>query len=163
MERSDSWSVWVNDHHSVGQVNGLSGKGLRIDGVVDECIDVYQNVTVWQPGTETYLFSGWAKGDSVPVNEQDEIGQRDFCLAVQLIYSDSTTEIQAMQYSTESTEWQYLVFPVVPKQPNKTVQIVQVMTSFGRNPNKVVFDNLTLTREEAQTYSYNSEGEARIW
>ena len=160
MERNAAWSVWVSGHHSVGQVDGLSGKGLQISGIISECIDVYQNVPVWLPGTETYLFSGWAKGASVPIEyPYDEIGQRDFCLAAALIYSDDSLELQAMQYSTQSTDWQYLAFPIVPKQPNKTVKTVMVMTSFGRNPNSVLFDNLSLTREEAQTYTYNSNGD----
>lgn len=159
MERSDSWSVWVSGYHTVGQADGLDGKGLHITGTVDECIDVYQNIRVNQPGTQTYLFSGWAKGDSVPMEVTSSMGPRCFCLAYQLIYSDDTVELKEMNFNVQTSEWQYLVFPVVPDQPNKTVETVRIMSSFGRNPNTVIFDSLTLTREDAQTFTYNENGD----
>lgn len=159
MERSDSWSVWVSGYHTVGQADGLDGKGLHITGTVDECIDVYQNIRVNQPGTQTYLFSGWAKGDSVPMEVTSSMGPRCFCLAYQLIYTDDTVELKEMNFNVQTSEWQYLVFPIVPDQPNKTIETVRIMSSFGRNPNTVVFDNLTLTREDAQTFTYNENGD----
>ena len=158
MERTDGWSVWITGHHTVGAEGGLSGKGLEINGIIGECIDVYQTVPINQPGTQTYLLSGWAKGDSVPLEAPPELGLRFFCFAVYISYTDGSSEFQKCDFNPQTTEWQYLSFPVVPQHPEKTVDSIMVLISFGRNPNTVFFDNLSLTREEAQTYKYDSEG-----
>ena len=159
IERSDSWNVWVSGYHTVGEDDGLDGKGLHITGTAYDCIDIYQNIRVNLKGEHTYLFSGWAKGDSVPMEITSSMGPRCFCLAYQLFYEDNTTELKEMNFNVQTSEWQYLVFPIVPDRPDIVVDTVQIMVSFGRNPNTVVFDNLTLTREDAQTFTYNENGE----
>lgn len=159
IERSDSWNVWVSGYHTVGEDDGLDGKGLHITGTAYECIDIYQNIRVNLKGEHTYLFSGWAKGDSVPMEITSSMGPRCFCLAYQLFYEDNTTELKEMNFNVQTSEWQYLVFPIVPDRPDIVVDTVQIMVSFGRNPNTVVFDNLTLTREDAQTFTYNENGD----
>ena len=48
-----------------------------------------QTINVNLPGTETYVLSGWAKADSVPLNNPN---QRTFQITATFTYSDGSTD-----------------------------------------------------------------------
>ncbi len=48
--------------------------------------------------------------------------------------------------------------PVVPKQRNKTVSTITVITAYDYNVNVGHFDDISLVEEPAQTYTYDDEG-----
>ena len=63
----------------------------------DDTTHAWQDVTVNLPGSETYVLSGWAWGNSVPdndhINEDPTYDMRkQFGLRAVLTYSDGTTE-----------------------------------------------------------------------
>ena len=48
---------------------------------------------------------------------------------------------------------------VVPKEANKTIQYAEVRACYFNNANLAYFDNISLTEEPAQTYTYNDKGD----
>lgn len=157
MKNSTGWSTWTPNR--VSYVNDSEfGRVLKINGDSYEGIDVYQDVYLVQPGTQTYLLSGWAKASAVPLQGS---GNRSFSLWVELYYADEdgTSEKHSVECNVDSEEWQYVSLPIVPKQPDLPVASVRVYLTFCRNPNTALFANVSLTREDAQSYKYNSDGE----
>ena len=75
-----------------------------------------------------------------------------------LKYSDNTEEKYFLPFCADSTQWQYVSQPIVPKHPEKTVATITVYCRYDNNANKVYFDNLSLVREVAQAYTYNEDG-----
>ncbi len=106
--------------------------------------------------TQTYLFSGWAKADSVPIKEGSN---RSYELRATVRYTDNTTDTQAVSYCTDSTEWQYAVLPIVPKYPNKTVYKITVGFYYNYNANSAQFKLGCLTKEAVASYEWNSNGD----
>ena len=137
------------------------GRVLCITGDMVTCISAYQDVKVNLPGTQTYLLSGWGKASSIPLKGTLLETEQwiSYSIWVMLYYAgDSTPELHTLEYDTESEEWQYAVLPIVPKHPERTVDRLQVLMTYSRNANAAYFKNVTLTREDAQSYKYDSNG-----
>ena len=137
------------------------GRVLCITGDMVTCISAYQDVKVNLPGTQTYLLSGWGKASSIPLKGTLLETEQwiSYSIWVMLYYAgDSTPELHTLEYDTESEEWQYAVLPIVPKHPERTVDRLLVLMTYSRNANAAYFKNVTLTREDAQSYKYDSNG-----
>ena len=137
------------------------GRVLCITGDMVTCISAYQDVKVNLPGTQTYLLSGWGKASSIPLKGTLLETEQwiSYSIWVMLYYAgDSTPELHTLEYDTESEEWQYAVLPIVPKHPERTIDRLLVLMTYSRNANAAYFKNVTLTREDAQSYKYDSNG-----
>jgi RHS repeat-associated protein len=128
-----------------------------------------QTVTVNQPGSQTYVLSGWAKANSVPDNKMDGDPEKDkeaaakdknkqFGLRAVLTYSDNAKEYHYVPFNPELPGWQFASLAVVPKQPSKTVSTICIECAYEKNANTAWFDDLSLVREAAQTMRYDDEG-----
>ena len=158
MEKSTAWPV-LSGSYDYETGGGLFGSSMRVHGTIPDCFEVTQTIQINQPGTQTYLLSGWAKGNSVPLSPPTELQERYFSMAAYVYYAGSSTpEVHQIDFCTETQEWQYKVFPIVPEQPEQTVSSIKVVLALGRNPNTVDFDNIALTREAAQSYKYDNNG-----
>ena len=159
MKDSAGWDVWVSNHNAY-DTDPDFGRVMRVNGIITECIDVYQNIRVRQPGTQTYLFSGWGKADSVSLTGQSGNNGRYYSLIVLIYYVGSDEgEYHKVDFCPDSEEWQYAALPIVPQRPNATVDTLLIMFTFGRNPNTAYFKNLSLTLEDAPSYRYNDNGD----
>lgn len=157
MSDYSGWGSWLSNY--VSYVNDDTfGRALRLQGDSFESIDVYQDVYTVLPGSQTYMLSGWAKADAVPLEGS---GHRSFSFWVELYYGDEngTTETHSIECNVDSDQWQFISLPIVPEHPDLTVNAIRVYLTFCRNPNTALFANISLTREDAQSYKYNSDGE----
>lgn len=156
MNDYSAWSSWSSGNDYIGGTP--FGNALQVTGYFDDSADIFQDVYLDQPGTQTYLFSCWAKAAAVPI---DGSGYRSFSLWVELNYGDSegTVEQHSAEFNPDTTEWQYLILPIVPKQPNLPVNSMRVYMTFCREPNTAYFTNVSFVKEDAQSYKYNTDGE----
>ena len=83
---------------------------------------------------------------------------KQFGLRAILTYTDGTKEYHYTAFNPDVTGWQFASCTIVPKQPAKTVQTIRVVCAFEKNCNVAYFDNLSLTREVAQTMRYDADG-----
>ena len=160
MKDNNGWEVWITNHNAY-DTDPDFGRVMRVDGYITECVDVYQNIRVQQPSSQTYLFSGWGKADSVSLIDQSGNNGRYFSLIVLLFYSgdEYNGEYHKIDFCPDSEEWQYAALPIVPRRANATVDTLMIMFTFGRNPNTAYFTNLSLTLEDAPSYRYNDNGD----
>ena len=117
------------------------------------------------PGTQSYVLSGWFKGDAVPDTEnRDEDPANDKykqCgLRAELTYDDeeNTKEYHYVSFNTDLEDWQFASLAVVPKEPTKTVKSIRIYCAYERNANTGYFDSISLVREAAQTMKYDRNG-----
>ena len=155
---------------SVANITAIQGSvALKITGSPTAEKNIYQTVTVNQPGTQTYVLSGWAKANAVPDNvttatgdtdEEKEANDHDkqFGLRTIVTYSDNTTENHYVKFNADVTDWQFASLTIVPKQPTKTVSSIKVVCAYEKNANTAYFDNLSLVKEVAQTMRYDDDG-----
>ena len=115
-----------------------------------------QTVKVNLPGTETYILAGWGKADSMPLHDSS----RTFQLTAQVFYTDNSCDDPVQNPFSGYTwgQWQYICVPIVPTHPEKTVDHITVTCSYKYNANTAYFDDISLIREAAQSYSYDNEG-----
>lgn len=153
MATSTGWTL-SNSSKIAYATDSAFGRVLKISGDSYTGLNVSQTVNINLPATQTYIYSGWAKAASTPLT-----GSRTFGLYATVKYTDGTTETHSTPFSADSTQWQYTIVPIVPKSPTKTVQNITVRFQFDNNPNTAYFANASLTREETQSYKYNSDGD----
>ena len=141
---------------SVTQYDGTTGYAMKITGGPEKGnAHAAQTINVNLPGSETYILSGWAKADSVPLNNSN---QRTFQITAMFTYSDGTTDYAQNPFSyLVSGQWQYICVPVVPD-ADKTVTSVTVTCSYKGNANIAYFDDISLIRESSQAYTYDTDG-----
>lgn len=73
---------WIKPNGAVGKVLGLTGD------LVSESY-AKQTVNINLPGSETYVLSGWAYANSLPLESNG--GNPEFRLGATVVYSDGTT------------------------------------------------------------------------
>ena len=116
-------------------------------------------VTINGSAKNTYVFSGWAKGYSVPLTANVKpTTAPGFNLTASIKYTDGTVEWHIKSFSADCKNWQYISLPIVPKSSAKTVSILTVYFSYGQNGNTVYFDNASLVADNCTAYTYDTNG-----
>ena len=159
-ERSASWSgtsVTTSDGIVSSGIDG--GNSLKITGSVSTAKNYHQDVYISGEKQDTYILSGWAKGNAVP----NDTNTSYFELRVRVYYSDGTNvEKRAATYNTTVSDWQYASFAFNldnSKEDEVTPTKIRVYCISFRQGNTLYFDNLMLTKEAVPSYTYNDEGD----
>lgn len=177
---SSSAAGWLTESNAVAgtaSVAAIQGNNaIQITGNPKTDKYVHQTVALNQPGTQTYVLSGWAKANAVPdnqnpVKENNETDEhyrervamdtnKQYGLRAILTYDDTnhTKEYHYVSFNADVTDWQFASLAIVPKQPTKTVSSIQVVCAYEKNANTAYFDNLSLVKEVAQTMKYDKDG-----
>jgi len=153
-ENTSNWPVSANTFYSSGDKRS-GARSLQMNGAPGRITSTDQEVKINLSGKQTYVLSGWARASSIPTNGEGW----GFALLALIKYSDGTTETHDVQFCSDTTEWQYTSKAIVPKQPTKTVASIIVYCRYDNNGNTAYFDNVSLVREAAQTYKYNTNGD----
>lgn len=148
-----------------------AGRGFifQILGHPDAQRRASQTVVVNRPSDTTYMLSGWGKAMSVtdcaPITDltnDNSTYQRFFGMIVKVLYSDTATpEYQYVSFDPQYDGWQYTSGFIVPKRAGKTVSSITVSLAYDHNVNTAWFDQISLTEEPAQTYTYDSNGKLK--
>lgn len=125
-----------------------------------------QTIKVNRSSDTTYMLSAWGKAMAATdgVGPDDMSGnnstyQRFFGMIAEIKYTGSSTrEYQYVAFDSRYDGWQYASGFIVPKQAGKTVDTITVYLAYDYNINTAWFDQITLTEEPAQTYTYNDDG-----
>ena len=164
--------LWSRNTNNSGFVTAerLGGsQSLRMPGRPTERELVFQDVPINLPGTQTFVLSGWAKANSVPLAEDDANPRTansgaSFGMMARITYANGTTEDHHLRFNADIQAgvgingWQFGSAPVVPRQPTLTVQTIRVYIHYNFNANVAWFDNISLVQEAAQTFRYDANG-----
>ena len=113
--------------------------------------------TVYVNGGEgdTFILAGWAKGDSVPLNDEN----RKFGLRLKFNYTDGTTSESNISFNPATgseNEWQFASVPAAAK---RAYSSVTVYLEYSYNANTAYFDGIQLFKEEfGSSYTYDDKG-----
>ena len=141
----------VTDTHSV-----LSPSAYKITGEYTTEKTVKQTIQVSGGSGDSYVFGGWAMGQSVALDSIDESIEKDFAIRCTIHYTDNTTEVQKVQFNSNVTQWQFVTGAIAAKKAYSSIDIEAVFTN---NANAVCFDGLQLFKEEfGVSYTYDDEG-----
>lgn len=182
----DSAGAVLNGSATSAHINGT--KSIRITGETDISKGYKQTVYVEGNPNDTYIVSGWACGYPVNstyhTNGTDDKGTTDkdddepiytalFEIGILVVYDctdkdKNVTEVSeykdSVKFNTTVTNWQYSSAPFVLKYRNPekdctyTPKYVVIVPRYCKQANYVWFDHLMLSKEPAQTYSYDKEG-----
>ncbi len=121
----------------------------------------YVKQTVKITGTEkdTYILSAYAKASSVPLDADK--GKR-FDMSVKITYSDGTYVYKRpVVFNPDVTSWQFSsgVFTLSDEtSAKKTPVSITVYFGYRKQANTCYVDDISLIKEPAPTYSYDSDG-----
>lgn len=133
------------------------GKGIKLSGGPDTDARATNTVTLNLPGSESYALSAWANASAVPHTDSDGEA-KIFRLKAVITYSDNTTETHTADYCPDVTAWQYITLLILPKQQSKTVKSITCYCEYLKNNGSAYFDDVSLTRQVAQCYEYDANG-----
>jgi len=165
LEKSDGASKYnlLNNGGFIGDLTGwypttdiYSGGKAKLKGVPETQVRIYQTVNTNLPITTTFVLSGWAEADSVARRD----GKNNFELVAKLNYSDGSSELTNVPFSTDNAELQFASGAVVSKKTDTSLSInnITVYVYYSNNANEAFFDNICLAIEPAQTYLYDDDG-----
>ena len=127
-----------------------SKKVFKINGAGDKNKNIYQILNLSSGAEDTFVISGWAKGNSVPLS-----GSRYFALDVGIEKSDGTFSYQVVPFNEDSTDWQYVSAKIKTGGAYKSINVYAL---YYGNENSVEFDGLQLYKEEFGTsYQYDTK------
>ena len=128
-----------------------SKKVFKISGAADKNKNLYQKINLASDTDDTFIISGWAKANSVPLS-----GSRYFALDVGIESSSNTFSYQVVQFNEDSTDWQYVSATIKTGGAYKSINVYAL---YYGNENSVEFDGLQLYKEEFGTnYRYDANG-----
>ena len=143
--------------------NTIDGaKAIQLSGHTGLDRYTYQDIKVSEDYNTTYLISGWAKAPSLPfdVKETYESTDRFFGLKARMYYVDGSSEATFIPFNCYCEDWQYVYGVLVPKQ-KKQVEKIRLYADYSHNAGTAYFDNIALTKEPVQTYSYDENGKIK--
>ena len=132
-----------------------------IKGAETKAKRVTQTVTVSGLAGDTFVVSGWGKGDSVPLPKaKDGENQRQFAVIGVFNYTDGTKSDEFIaQFNPDtdsSVNWQFSSQMMVAK---KAYSSIVVSIAYDYNLNIAYFDGVQLFKEEfGNSYTYDNDG-----
>ena len=130
----------------------LTGDVFQINGDPQEEKYIQQTIPVSGGENDTYVLSGWAKGNGVPLSDEN----RSFGLRGILNYTDGTKETFNFSFNPDTDSWQYAAGVMVAKQAYSSIT---VQIRYDYNANTALFDGIQLFKEEfGSSYTYDENG-----
>ncbi|MGI6014423.1 MAG: hypothetical protein ACOX7K_09140 [Oscillospiraceae bacterium] len=158
-------SGWVMSESAAtisGSVKHNGSKAAKVQGSPTGTPSVRQYVPVCSDLDTTFVLSGWAKADSAQNLSTDSFGgdKRFFGIIAWLQYSDGSWEYKYLPFSSSLSDWQYNSVIIAPKKSDSaiTLDAITLYCSYYNNVNAAYFDNISLVKEPAQTYTYDEKG-----
>ncbi len=130
-----------------------------IKGSGDYAKGIKQTVNVNGTEDDTYIVSGWAKANAVPSNGDT----RKFKISVKITYDDGYSVWQEPACFNHSiSDWQFAssAFTLSDGDSNtsRTPVSVTICPRYQYQANYAYFDNICLEKDNAQSYTYDSDG-----
>jgi len=159
-----SWSrLQLSGSDIISSDSADGSKSFKITGNTSNWKNLYQRVELPTDANEedTYILSGWAKADSVPI---DSNGAK-FRLLARVVYTDGTHKDNGdftFNDSLKGDSWQYTTGAFTLSDGTdaiKTPSYLRIYIVYNYQGNSAYFDNISLTKEAVPSYTYNEEGD----
>jgi RHS repeat-associated protein len=115
--------------------------------------NICQTLNISGTTADTFVLSGWAKGESVPITSGSD---RRFGLMIGFVRTDGTTDLVSANYNQDASDWQYMSFDA---KSDAAFTSIKVYCRYNDNVNNAYFDGIRLYKEEfGDSYTYDDEG-----
>jgi len=143
---------------------------LKLNGTMTGNVFAEQALPIGGLPNNSFILSGWAKADSVPVEKDNEEGRTfELYAKVNYTYTDSEGTVLADKKTTsipfawETREWQYVSGVIeLPKNTDEitivSIDSITVGASYNNNCNSAVFDNIAVVQDSAFRFTYDENG-----
>ena len=152
-------------------INSQNGSGTGIETLAAPQLDTYfmklvgnptatkklsQTIAVSGSAGDTYVVSGWALADSVPLYTDNEAREFGIRLIFNNADSSKTTTVARFNPDTNTTaNWQYSAAAAVA---DKAYSSITVELAYDYNANAAYFDGIQVYKEAfSQSYTYHPE------
>ncbi|MDO6355966.1 DNRLRE domain-containing protein [Caloramator sp. CAR-1] len=130
---------------------GLDSNLFRIFGEATKTKALYQKIYVEGKEGDTFVVSGWAKANSVPISQG-----RYFAIDIGFEKVTGGYEYQVIPFNQDSNDWQYISDRIVAGSDYKSINIYVL---YYNNENIAWFDGLGLYKEEfGDRFEYDTNG-----
>ncbi|WP_407385373.1 RHS repeat domain-containing protein [Ruminococcus sp.] len=162
-----SWSNYVNMAFSWASTNDgcrttqkrHAYQSFKINGEVQKNKYISQIVPISGSENDTYIVGGWAKADSVAL---DDNNVRKFKISIEIHYSDGSDIFKdSADFNPTISDWQFVskAFNLSDEtSANKTPVSIEIFLNYSKQGNAAYFDNISLVKEPSQSYTYDSKG-----
>ena len=135
-----------------GRALNLDLAVFKICGAAGVTKKASQTIKISGTSGNSFILSGWAKADSVPINSDREFN-------IQLVFNNSSgtaVQTETVKFNPGCSDWQYASGPVVAKSDYASVTVSVV---YNNNANTALFDGIQLYKDEfGASYQYDSKG-----
>ena len=152
LDRRMSIETVYTDETSAPQLDNFA-HAVYGDATADKRIS--QTVPIYGSAGDVFTVAGWAKGDSVPTDEDN----RQFAILARFNYVNGTygdTIVAFNPNAGTSVNWQYVADRIVAQ---REYESITVSLLYSYNANVVYFDGIQLFKEEfGHSYVYDANG-----
>ena len=139
----------------VGAAPHMNNYSYRVVGDATADKRISQTVPIYGSAGDVFTVAGWAKGDSVPTDEDN----RQFAILARFNYVNGTygdTIVAFNPNAGTSVNWQYVADRIVAQ---REYESITVSLLYSYNANVVYFDGIQLFKEEfGHSYVYDANG-----
>lgn len=134
----------------------LDSNAYKITGEHTTAKSVKQTITVSGGDGDSYVFGGWAMGQSASLEEFENGVTKDFSIKCTIYNGTEVVKEEKVQFNPNVTQWQFVSDAIAATGDYTSITIEAV---FSNNANTVYFDGLQLFKEEFGTsYTYDDDG-----
>jgi len=124
---------------------------FKISGESGKSKNICQTVNVSGNSGDTFVLSGWAKANSVPL-----ASGRSFAISVGVKGLDGTWQWITIPFNKAAYDWQYISSVI---KTDRAYQSINVYGMYYQNANTACFDGFRLYKEEfGDSYIYDANG-----
>lgn len=137
----------------------LDSNAYKLTGEYTTKKSVKQTINVSGGEGDSYVFGGWAMGQSVSLVGWDTSVTKDFSIRCTIYNGTKVVKKETVQFNSNVTQWQFVSGAIAATGDYTSITIEAV---FENNANTVYFDGLQLFKEEfGTTYTYDGEGNVK--
>ncbi len=126
-----------------------------IYGKSEEYKQLIQYVQIQGSAGDTFVFGGWAQGDSVPIGDIQN-RQRTFDIRLSFSNNDGSTTTETLHFNPNTNQWQFASGVAVAE---KSYFGIVIIFDYNFNGNTVYVDGLQLYKESfGSSYTYDTDG-----
>ena len=135
----------------------LNSNAYKITGEYTTAKSVKQTITVSGGEGDSYVFGGWAMGNSAALGEIENSGvTKDFGIKCTIYNGTEVVKEETAQFNPNVTQWQFVSGAIAATGDYTSITIEAV---YINNVNTVYFDGLQLFKEEfGVSYTYDDDG-----
>lgn len=137
----------------------LDSNAYKLTGEYTTKKSVKQTINVSGGEGDSYVFGGWAMGQSVSLKGWDTSVTKDFSIRCTIYNGTKVVKKETVQFNSNVIQWQFVSGAIAATGDYTSITIEAV---FENNANTVYFDGLQLFKEEfGVTYAYDDEGNVK--